>query len=199
MTTVAIVSPEQNAKFEQAAQQFVNELLAKYPKLHGQETMDAVIAATIASMKEIGVYRHDLNAKAFWAGFNNAVYVEKTFQLPTEEPVLTAEQIEKLQAAFPPVIKFRNRELTQREKNALSGVERQSARQAHSEKGSEGTTAGFSSIRNKVNEIALRTEYKSRLMEAETAQRGTHSASFAERKRLHAILASDKRFDAVRN
>jgi hypothetical protein len=204
MATQAIdISAEQQAAFEQAAQDFVNQVLARYPKITSIQPMDKVIEATLASMKDIGIYRSGLSVKAFWAGFNNAVQIDRTIRLPKEEPVLTAETIEKLKASFPPVVKHVERQLTQKEKSALAGISNQTGRVSHVDRSNTKAVEDiYQAGRNAARLRALRQEYSDLKNRAETL-RGDDARNHAQAARVRKAaldkINADPKFKEVRD
>jgi hypothetical protein len=188
-----VISQEQEMKWSAAIQQFSNEVYAKYPSLGNSWT-----PALIEEVKAIGLFKEFISPRSLWACFRNAC-ADGRIVLPPIEAVLTPEVIEKIRNSFPPVVK--QRELTQREKNAASGVERNNGRKNHAEK-EEPCQTGMSHAMDAVRLTKLKAEYKTRLSEAESAvgdNPRNHAETYRLRKSLKDALAADRRFDPVRD
>ena len=193
-TQVAPISQELLKKWGVAIQEFANEIFKKYPSLDG-----GFIPILVEELRALGLAKEYISTRSLWAAFRNCVG-DNRIVLPPVEPTLTPEALEKLRAKFPTVIKTVERQLTQREKNALSGVERQSARRSHSQP-EESSPTGMSGAMNAINLTKLKAEYRTRLAEAESAVGNSprnHAETFRLRKSMKAALAADKRFDSVR-
>src|ERR1700722_1325701 len=117
MTTA--VSNDQKQKWNEAVTEFAQEIHRQY---HGLD--DSWTTALVEEVKALGLAAEYISKRSLMAAFRNCVG-DKRIILPKSEPVLTQETIDKIRASFPPVIKRVEREQTQREKNALSGVHKQ--------------------------------------------------------------------------
>lgn len=198
MATQAI-SLEQEQKFEQAAQDFIDGLTKKHPKL---QINDALIASVISELKTLGLYRENISTRAFWGAFNNCV-MDRRIVLPPQEPVLTPEAIEKLKASFPPVIKRVERELSQKEKAAMAGIAPQSGRLSHTDQTTVKSVDDiYNAGRNAARIRALRQEYRDLKSQAEQL-RGDDARNHAQAARVRKAaiekLNSDPRFAEVRD
>src|ERR1700730_1228639 len=100
MTTAAQAIPqEQMQKYNTAAEQFLADVVRKYP---GLEITQALIDAVVAELKEMNLFRESISVKSFNAGFLSAVSTGK-IRLPKPPPV--TEMAAKLVSKFPPVVK----------------------------------------------------------------------------------------------
>jgi hypothetical protein len=193
-----MVSLEQQIKWADAVQQFSNEVYAKYPGLGNSWT-----PALIEEVKAIGLFKEFISPRSLWACFRNCV-ADNRIALPPTEPALTPEQIDRLRAKFPPVIKKVERELSQREKSAMVGVSPQSGRltAADRQAATKEVDSVYNSARNNARLNRLRQEYRDLKANAETL-RGenarSHAQAYAARKEALEKINADPRFAEVRD
>jgi hypothetical protein len=197
-TQVAPISQELLKKWGVAIQDFANEIFKKYPSLDG-----GFIPILVEELKALGLAKEYISTRSLWAAFRNCVG-DNRIKLPDAEPVLTPEVIQKIRNSFPPVVKRVERELTQREKNSLSGVEKQSARLSGIERNavSKQVDSVYDAARNNARLNKLRQEYRDLCNNASTL-RGenarSHAQAYAARKAELERINSDPRFAEVRD
>src|ERR1700674_2506926 len=182
-TQVAPISQEQLKKWSVAIQDFANEIFAKYPGLES-----SFIPVLVEEVRALGLEKEYISSRSLWACFRNCVG-DNRIKLPAMDPVLDEATIERIRQKFPPVIKRVERELSRREQNALSGVERQSARKSHAQP-QEPSQTGMSGAMDAIRLTKLRGEYKTRLSEAESAV-GDNPRNHAETSRLRKHLKAE--------
>ncbi len=194
MTTVSAPLQLQQ-QWATAVQQFVTATFAKYPALP-----DSFIPVLIEELKAMGLYREHISYKALSAAFNNAV-AEGRIKLPVTDPVLTAETLAKIKNSFPPVVKYVEKQMSQRERNAMSGIEPQTARVSHKQQMAENNKAiedKYAQERAARNAKSLRAEFNRALNDAEMLTGRTHSESASLRKEAREKVLRDPKFKNVR-
>jgi hypothetical protein len=200
MSTQVAISQEQQIEWKTAIQEFANETYAKYPGL--DSINNSWINTLVDEVRALGLDKSHISLRSLRACFRNCVG-DNRIKLPDAEPVLTPEVIQKIRNSFPPVVKRVERELTQREKNSLSGVEKQSARLS----GNERKTATlkvdniYDAARNNARINKLRQEYRDLKLQCETL-RGenarSHAQAYAARREALQKLNEDPKYREVR-
>lgn len=187
-------------KFEVSAQQFIDQMLERYPTITKVQPMEKIIAATVQSLRDLNLYRENLSVKAFWAGFNNSVQIDKTITLPAPPKVDVAAAAAQLAAKFPEVVTGKKVNKNQ----STDFVNRQSGRTTHAERKEMETKSSkdISVVKDLSRLAELRTEYRALKVQAEN-MRGNNPRNHAEtasvRKAALQKLNSDPRFREVRS
>lgn len=198
MATAMAVPQEQMKKWETGVNDFCQEIFKKYPSLDGN-----FIPVLIAEVKALGLMREYISARALWGAFRNCT-ADGRIALPPVEPVLTEETIQKIRAKFPPVVKSVEKQLTQKEKNALSGTHAQSGRVTTQDRAEENRKidANYAKERSSRQNASLRREYLELKAKAETVMGDnprSHAQTISARKEALAKLNADPKFAKVRD
>ena len=181
---------------ENHAQEFIDDTLRRFPGIQiDQNFIDSVVG----ELQAVGLYTNMISLKTFKMGLASAVDAGKIILPP--KPVIDIEAAaRKIAAQFPPVIKYRDRELSQKEKSALAGITPQSGRATKEDRELENKKIDrrHAEERSSRELIRLRAEYKLAKSSAETICVGTHGQNATARKEALRVLANNKKFDSVR-
>jgi hypothetical protein len=195
--STAVVSQEQQQKFAVSAQEFFDQLGRKHPGLANQ----ALVPILVEELKLMGLYFEFVSVAAIWGAFYAAVS-KSLVTIPPAPVVLSAETIAKIAAKYPVVI-TKDRTLTQKERNALSGVYRNSNDpSADARENSQKVTDQYANERAQREKIRLRNEYRELKARAETCMGDnpkSHSQTNQARKEALARLNADPRFSSVKD
>jgi hypothetical protein len=182
--------------FQQAAQQFLDELAVKHPRIGELQSWDDIVAAVVKSYVDLGMPMASLcNTKAFWAAFHGCVQ-DKTIKLPPATVTLTEETCRQISAKYPTVI-TKERQLTQRERNALSGVpERASGRATVADRleADRKREDVHRDERESRQAKALQSEFNRALADASMLTGRSHSESASLRAEAKQKVLADVRF-----